>query len=76
MIMSSNFRQNVVGAGNFCRQQEISLSLLFLPCGFSLQTVAKNRVKIHRMGEKTFVGLTGLATDAQTMYAVPTILSS
>lgn len=35
--------------------------------GIQAQTISKNTSKIHKIHNKCFVGLSGLATDNQTM---------
>ena len=40
--------------------------------GVQLQTVATDFNKISQIHDRLFIGLSGLATDAQTLYVVPT----
>lgn len=40
-------------------------------------TIATNKPKVYRMGDRLFLGITGLATDCQTVYASnPSLCSS
>eukprot|EP00005_Dracoamoeba_jomungandri_P005227 CAMPEP_0174261678 /NCGR_PEP_ID=MMETSP0439-20130205/11805_1 /TAXON_ID=0 /ORGANISM="Stereomyxa ramosa, Strain Chinc5" /LENGTH=205 /DNA_ID=CAMNT_0015346203 /DNA_START=42 /DNA_END=659 /DNA_ORIENTATION=- len=36
--------------------------------GIQLQTLATDYSKVHKINDKTFIGLSGLITDAQTLY--------
>jgi 20S proteasome subunit beta 3 len=38
--------------------------------GAQAQTISTNMPKIYKIHDKCFVGLTGLATDNQTMYLI------
>lgn len=43
--------------------------------GIQLHTVATDFQRIHKVHDRLLIGLSGLATDTQTLYAPPIIVS-